>query len=86
MRAFYLVHVSHPTEPKVYDVGGSTVEARWFPAAEVFALDLINDVTDVTADALTAAAAVITASKIPAARKPPRKGRSGSIGNGGTTG
>ncbi len=32
VRAFYLVHVSHPTEPKVYDVGGSTVEARWLTA------------------------------------------------------
>jgi ADP-ribose pyrophosphatase YjhB (NUDIX family) len=59
VRAFYLVYVSEPTTPKVYDVGGSTIEARWFSAAEVAALDTENDVTEVTADALAAAAPVL---------------------------
>jgi ADP-ribose pyrophosphatase YjhB (NUDIX family) len=35
VRAFYLVHIDRPTEPLVYDVGGSTVEARWFSPGEI---------------------------------------------------
>lgn len=48
VRAFYRVHVARPTRPKVLDVGGSTVEARWFHPAELGALPL----TEVTAEAL----------------------------------
>jgi ADP-ribose pyrophosphatase YjhB (NUDIX family) len=72
VRAFYLVHVGSPTEPKVHDVGGSTDRARWFAPTELAALDLERDVTEVTADALAAAAPVLATgegSTIPAARR-----------------
>lgn len=51
VRAFYRVAVEAAGDPKVYDVGGSTAEARWFSRAEVGRLP----VTEVTAEALAAA-------------------------------
>ncbi len=51
VRAFYQVAVETAGDPKVYDVGGSTAEARWFSRAEVGGLP----VTEVTAEALAAA-------------------------------
>jgi 8-oxo-dGTP diphosphatase len=48
VRAFYRVLVERASAPKVYDVGGSTSEARWFTRAEVAGLD----VTEVTAQVL----------------------------------
>jgi ADP-ribose pyrophosphatase YjhB (NUDIX family) len=54
VRAFYLVEIAVPTEPTVHDVGGSTGDARWFTPAEIAALDPVGDMTEVTAEALTA--------------------------------
>ena len=48
VRAFYRVAVDLATAPTVHDVGGSTVEARWFTADEVGALEL----TEITSEAL----------------------------------
>jgi len=48
VRAFYRVSVGLPTPPLVYDIGGSTCEARWFDAEDVPALP----VTEVTEQAL----------------------------------
>ena len=59
VRVFYLVRVTKPNKPKVYDVGGSTVGARWFTPSEIAGLDRESEVTDVTADALVAAAALL---------------------------
>jgi hypothetical protein len=49
VRAFYRVAVDLATAPTVHDVGGSTVEARWFTTDEVGALEL----TEITTEALT---------------------------------
>ena len=57
VRAFYLVHVAKASEPRVHDVGGSTDLARWFAAPDLAALDASADLTEVTAEALAAAAA-----------------------------
>lgn len=54
VRAFYLVEVQAPTEPKVHDVGGSTVEACWFTRDEADALDPETELTEVTIDAFAA--------------------------------
>ena len=51
VRAFYRVNVSRSTRPKIYDVGGSTVEARWFAPGELNELAL----TEITEEALEAA-------------------------------
>src|SRR3954462_13323449 len=51
VRAFYRVEVPRASRPKVYDVGGSTVEARWFEPGELTALT----VTEVTDEALSGA-------------------------------
>jgi ADP-ribose pyrophosphatase YjhB (NUDIX family) len=51
VRAFYRVDVPRASRPKVYDVGGSTAEARWFEAGEL--ADLA--VTEVTEEVLHAA-------------------------------
>ncbi len=51
VRAFYRVNVSRSTRPKIYDVGGSTVEARWFAPEELNELAL----TEITEEALEAA-------------------------------
>jgi len=51
VRAFYRVDVPRASRPKVYDVGGSTAEARWFEAGEL--ADLA--VTEVTEEVLRAA-------------------------------
>ena len=56
VRAFYLVHVADASAPTVHDVGGSTVEARWFTPDDLAALDIEEDVTEVTAAALEASA------------------------------
>jgi 8-oxo-dGTP diphosphatase len=48
VRAFYRVEVARASLPKVYDVGGSTAEARWFEPADVGALS----VTEVTEEVL----------------------------------
>jgi ADP-ribose pyrophosphatase YjhB (NUDIX family) len=56
VRAFYLVHVAEASAPTVHDVGGSTVEARWFTPDDLAALDIDTDVTEVTAVALHASA------------------------------
>lgn len=54
VRAYYLVHIAEATPPKVHDVGGSTAEARWFTPAELAALDTVEDMTEVTSEALAA--------------------------------
>jgi 8-oxo-dGTP diphosphatase len=54
VRAFYRVEVTRPTTPKVYDVGGSTSECRWFTAEEVAALTPA-ECTEVTDEALRGA-------------------------------
>jgi ADP-ribose pyrophosphatase YjhB (NUDIX family) len=54
VRAFYRVRVDRATQPKVYDVGGSTAEARWVTSDELGELGP-EDVTEVTAEALKAA-------------------------------
>ncbi len=79
VRVFYLVKVAEPSIPTVHDQGGSTLGARWFTPAEVAALDRADDVTEVTADALAAAASSLgsgtgTAS-IPRARRAPGASR-----------
>jgi 8-oxo-dGTP diphosphatase len=56
VRAFYLVHIADATDPRVHDVGGSTVEARWFTQAELAGLSAADDLTEVTAEALAAEA------------------------------
>jgi 8-oxo-dGTP diphosphatase len=76
VRAFYLVRVAHPTVPTLHDVGGSTLGARWFTPVELAALDREADVTEVTADALAAAAPLLAAAggetaPIPRARRAP---------------
>jgi 8-oxo-dGTP diphosphatase len=48
VRVTYRVDVPVPTEPRVAEVGGSTVDARWFSRAEVRGLTL----TDVAAQAI----------------------------------
>jgi ADP-ribose pyrophosphatase YjhB (NUDIX family) len=48
VRAFYRVRVPRPTDPTVYDVGGSTAEARWFAVSELDELTC----TEVTVEAL----------------------------------
>ena len=48
VRAFYRVHVAHPTAPIVLDAGGSTAESRWFTPAELAELAC----TEVTVEAL----------------------------------
>jgi ADP-ribose pyrophosphatase YjhB (NUDIX family) len=58
VRAFYLVHVAEASTPTVHDVGGSTVEARWFTPDDLAALDIDADVTEVTVAALRASARV----------------------------
>ncbi|GHJ46065.1 hypothetical protein Cs7R123_34070 [Catellatospora sp. TT07R-123] len=55
VRAFYRVRVDRATKPKVYDQGGSTAEARWVTPSELGELGP-EDVTEVTAEALRAAA------------------------------
>ena len=45
VRAFYRVAVPRASRPRVYDVGGSTAEARWFEARELAALT-VTEVTD----------------------------------------
>ncbi len=54
VRAFYRVRVDRATKPKVYDVGGSTAEARWVTRDELVGLGP-DDVTEVTYEALRAA-------------------------------
>jgi hypothetical protein len=54
VRAFYLVQVDEATAPKVFDVGGSTVEARWFTPDEVAAFRDGEALTEVTVEALAA--------------------------------
>ena len=54
VRAFYLVQVDQATSPKVVDVGGSTVEARWFTPAQVNAFRDDDVLTEVTVEALAA--------------------------------
>ena len=54
VRAFYLVQVDDATAPTVHDVGGSTVEARWFTPAEVDAFRSGDVLTEVTVEALAA--------------------------------
>ena len=51
VRAFYRVEVARSTRPKIYDVGGSTVEARWFGPDELHELSF----TEITEEALEAA-------------------------------
>jgi 8-oxo-dGTP diphosphatase len=51
VRAFYRVEVPRSTRPKIYDVGGSTAEARWFTPDELGALVL----TEITEEVLGAA-------------------------------
>jgi 8-oxo-dGTP diphosphatase len=48
VRAFYRVHVPHPTDLRVIDAGGSTAEARWFAPDELAGLAR----TEVTVEAL----------------------------------
>jgi ADP-ribose pyrophosphatase YjhB (NUDIX family) len=48
VRAFYRVRVPRPTDPRVLDAGGSTVEARWFAVGELAGLSC----TEVTVEAL----------------------------------
>jgi 8-oxo-dGTP diphosphatase len=74
VRVFYLVRVARPTVPTLHDQGGSTLGARWMTPAEVAALDRSTDVTEVTADALTAAAAHVAGggtASIPKTRRAP---------------
>jgi 8-oxo-dGTP diphosphatase len=54
VRAFYLVQVDEASTPKVFDVGGSTVEARWFTPDEVDAFRDREALTEVTVEALAA--------------------------------
>ncbi|MBB4958145.1 NUDIX domain-containing protein [Micromonospora polyrhachis] len=54
VRAFYRVVVDSPVPPMVYDVGGSTCEARWFGPDELGALPA-ERLTEVTAEAVQAA-------------------------------
>ena len=54
VRAFYLVQVDDATAPKVFDVGGSTVEARWFTPVEVDEFRAGDVLTEVTVEALAA--------------------------------
>ncbi|UQU64082.1 NUDIX domain-containing protein [Couchioplanes caeruleus] len=54
VRAFYRVFVESPTDVTVKDVGGSTSEACWMALEEVGGLP-DDEVTEVTAEALTAA-------------------------------
>jgi 8-oxo-dGTP diphosphatase len=54
VRAFYLVRIDEATTPRVYDVGGSTVEARWFTPAEIGEFRDRDVLTEVTVDALAA--------------------------------
>jgi ADP-ribose pyrophosphatase YjhB (NUDIX family) len=54
VRAFYLVQVDDATAPKVFDVGGSTVEARWFTPVEVDEFRAEDVLTEVTVEALAA--------------------------------
>ena len=51
VRAFYRVEVAEPTDPVVYDLGGSTAEAAWFGADQVAGLRL----TEVTREAFVSA-------------------------------
>ena len=62
VRVFYLVRVGAPTTPTVHDVGGSTLGARWFSRSELAAMDFDVDVTEVTSEALTAAASMLSGS------------------------
>jgi 8-oxo-dGTP diphosphatase len=76
VRAFYLVRVAQPSVPTLQDVGGSTIGARWFTPTELAALDRDADITEVTADALAAAAPFLAApstetTPIPRARQAP---------------
>jgi ADP-ribose pyrophosphatase YjhB (NUDIX family) len=48
VRAFYRVLVDRPTRPKVHDVGGSTVAARWFSPQSLAGVSL----TEITQQAL----------------------------------
>ncbi len=54
VRAFYRVECDSPAAPKVADVGGSTDDARWFPADELRDLPP-SAITEVTAEAVRAA-------------------------------
>src|SRR6185369_5364383 len=54
VRAFYLVQVDEASTPKVFVVGGSTVEARWFTPDEVDAFRDREALTEVTVEALAA--------------------------------
>ncbi|HEX8629185.1 MAG TPA: NUDIX domain-containing protein [Catenuloplanes sp.] len=54
VRAFYRVAVDRPGAPVVGDVGGSTCEARWFPAHEVGGVP-DEQLTEVTTEALRVA-------------------------------
>ena len=54
VRAFYRVFVESPTDVTVKDVGGSTSEACWMALKEVAELP-VDDLTEVTAEALKAA-------------------------------
>jgi ADP-ribose pyrophosphatase YjhB (NUDIX family) len=51
VRAFYRVEVAEPTEPVVYERGGSTAQAAWYGADEVAGLRL----TEVTTEAFASA-------------------------------
>jgi 8-oxo-dGTP diphosphatase len=79
VRVFYLVGVPDPDEPAVHDLGGSTVGARWFTPDELARLDLAEEVTEVTADALAAAAPWLPGTppdaRIPESRRQPEAGR-----------
>lgn len=57
VRAFYLVRVDQASTPRVYDIGGSTSEARWFDPADIQTLRADDVLTEVTVDALVALAA-----------------------------
>jgi ADP-ribose pyrophosphatase YjhB (NUDIX family) len=54
VRAFYRVVVDQPAPPRVFDLGGSTSEARWFAQEELAALPP-DCFTEVTAEAIQAA-------------------------------
>jgi 8-oxo-dGTP diphosphatase len=81
VRVFYLVKVAQAGVPTLHDTGGSTLGSRWFTPAEVAALDHETDVTEVTADALAAAASLLAAggaASIPRARRAPGADRRSS--------
>jgi ADP-ribose pyrophosphatase YjhB (NUDIX family) len=54
VRAFYLVRIANATPPRVYDIGGSTVEARWFTVTEIDEFRDGDALTEVTVEALRA--------------------------------